>query len=67
MKTSITIIFFIICCNFCFSQEKGSSVTKSYYKSGQLKAISYGVDYHYDRILYYNEEGVIVSERKYVD
>lgn len=65
MKTSITIIFFIICCNFCFSQEKGSSVTKSYYKSGQ--AISYGVDYHYDRISYYNEEGDIVSERKYVD
>ena len=67
MKTLITLFILIIGCNFCFSQEKGSSITKTYYNSGKVKTISYGVDYHYDRISYYNEEGDLVSERKYVD
>ncbi len=67
MKIIITIFFLIICIHSAYSQEKGSSVTKSYYKSGSVKSISYGINYRKDRITYFDEEGSIISERKYID
>lgn len=67
MKSSIATFILLLFSTACFSQEKGSSETKTYYDSGKLKTITYGKNYQTYRIVYYNEEGSIVSERKYLD
>ncbi len=65
MRKYLLILFIALSTNPCHSQEKGSSVIKSYYDSGKVKAIVYGKNYQKDKITYFDEDGDIVSERQY--
>ncbi|MBP6334690.1 MAG: hypothetical protein KA444_04385 [Bacteroidia bacterium] len=67
MRILIATLCLIICGHSIYSQERGSFEKKSYYKSGKVKSISYDKNFRRDRITYFDEDGVITSERKYID